>query len=80
MSEPASEPTLERELGAIEQEVFDSRVREDYRRIYRLRGRIGQIDRAASGLAEAVGQRTARSRRSPRTSRTATALPPPRAR
>ena len=45
---------IEHELGAIEEEVFDSRVREDYRRIYRLRGRIGQIDRAASGLAEAV--------------------------
>ncbi|UNK71545.1 CorA family divalent cation transporter [Microbacterium sp. H1-D42] len=45
---------IERELDSVEEEVFDSRVREDYRRIYRLRGRIGQIDRAASGLAEAV--------------------------
>ncbi|MDQ0615439.1 magnesium transporter [Microbacterium sp. W4I4] len=45
---------IERELDSVEEEVFDSRVREDYRRIYRLRQRIGQIDRAASGLAEAV--------------------------
>lgn len=45
---------IERELDSVETEVFDSRVREDYRRIYRLRQRIGQIDRAASGLAEAM--------------------------
>lgn len=45
---------IERELDSVEAEVFDSRVREDYRRIYRLRQRIGQIDRAASGVAEAV--------------------------
>lgn len=45
---------IERELDDVEDEVFDSRVHEDYHRIYRLRGRIGQIDRAASGLAEAV--------------------------
>lgn len=45
---------IERELERVEAEVFDSRVHEDYRRIYRLRQRIGTIDRAASGLAEAV--------------------------
>lgn len=45
---------IESELDSVEEEVFDSGVREDYRRIYRLRQRIGQIDRAASGLADAV--------------------------
>ncbi|QAY73616.1 hypothetical protein ET445_09955 [Agromyces protaetiae] len=45
---------VERELDEVEAEVFDSRVREDYRRIYRLRQRIGRIDRAASGLADAL--------------------------
>lgn len=45
---------IERELDSVEDEVFDSNVHEDYRRIYRLRGRIGQIDRAASGLAEVL--------------------------
>jgi magnesium transporter len=45
---------IERELVSVEAEVFDSRVREDYRRIYRLRQRIGLVDRAASGVAEAV--------------------------
>lgn len=49
---------IERELDEVEADVFDSRVREDYRRIYRLRQRIGRIDRAVSGLAEAL--RTAR--------------------
>lgn len=45
---------VERDLDEVEAEVFDSRVREDYRRIYRLRQRIGRIDRAASGLAAAL--------------------------
>lgn len=45
---------IESELDAVEEEVFDTRVREDYQRIYRLRGRIGQVDRAASGLADAL--------------------------
>ena len=45
---------IEEDLAAVEDEVFDSRVHEDYRRIYGLRGRIGQIDRAASGLSEAM--------------------------
>jgi len=45
---------IEKDLAAVEDEVFDSSVREDYRRIYRLRSRIGQIDRAASGLSEAM--------------------------
>jgi magnesium transporter len=45
---------VEAELNDLESEVFDSRVHEDYRRIYQLRQRIGQIDRAASGLAEAL--------------------------
>lgn len=47
---------VERELDEVEAEVFDSRVREDYRRIYRLRQRIGRVDRAASGLAEALAE------------------------
>lgn len=46
--------SVEKDLDALETEVFDSHVREDYRRIYRLRQRIGQIDRASSGLAEAL--------------------------
>ncbi|MGX5696396.1 CorA family divalent cation transporter [Agromyces soli] len=45
---------VEHELDEVEAEVFDSRVREDYRRIYRLRQHIGRIDRAVSGLAEAL--------------------------
>lgn len=45
---------VERELDEVEAEVFDSRVHEDYRRIYKLRQRIGHIDRAVSGLAEAL--------------------------
>ncbi|RXZ46604.1 hypothetical protein ESP57_17145 [Agromyces fucosus] len=45
---------VEQDLDEVEAEVFDSRVREDYRRIYRLRQRIGRIDRAASGLAAAL--------------------------
>ena len=45
---------VERDLDDVEAEVFDSRIREDYRRIYRLRQRIGRIDRAASGLAAAL--------------------------
>ncbi|MFD5863776.1 CorA family divalent cation transporter [Agromyces sp. NPDC127015] len=45
---------VERELEEVEEEVFDSSIREDYRRIYRLRQRIGRIDRAVSGLAEAI--------------------------
>lgn len=47
---------VEKDLDNLETEVFDSRVHEDYRRIYRLRQRIGQIDRASSGLAEALRQ------------------------
>lgn len=45
---------IERELAAIETEVFDSTVREDFRQIYRLRGKIGTIDRASTGLADAL--------------------------
>lgn len=45
---------VEEDLDDLESEVFDSRVHEDYRKIYRLRQRIGQIDRASSGLAEAL--------------------------
>ncbi len=45
---------IERELSQVEREVFDSRVHEDYRRIYGLRARIGLVDRAASGLASSV--------------------------
>ena len=45
---------VEQDLDDVEAEVFDSRIHEDYRRIYRLRQRIGRIDRAASGLAEAL--------------------------
>ena len=45
---------VEQDLDEVEAEVFDSNVREDYRRIYRLRQRIGRIDRAASGLAAAL--------------------------
>lgn len=45
---------IERELDEVEEEVFDSRIHEDYRRIYHLRGRIGRIDRAASGMADAI--------------------------
>ncbi|MFE6965015.1 CorA family divalent cation transporter [Agromyces sp. NPDC057679] len=45
---------VERELEKVEEEVFDSRVHEDYRRIYRLRQRIGRIDRAVTGLSEAI--------------------------
>lgn len=45
---------LEHDLDELEIEVFDRSRREDYRRIYRLRQRIGRIDRAASGLASAL--------------------------
>lgn len=45
---------VESDLDDIEAEVFDRRVREDYERIYRLRQRIGRIDRAVSGLADAL--------------------------
>ncbi|MGM7697137.1 CorA family divalent cation transporter [Microbacterium sp. A84] len=45
---------IEHDLEDLEAEVFNSRVREDYSRIYRLRQRIGRIDRAARGLAEAL--------------------------
>lgn len=45
---------VERELDEVEAEVFDSDVHEDYRRIYRLRQRIGRIDRAITGLADAL--------------------------
>ena len=45
---------VEGDLDDLEAEVFDSRTHEDYRRIYRLRQRIGRIDRAATGLAEAL--------------------------
>ncbi|WP_102192621.1 magnesium transporter CorA family protein [Microbacterium aurantiacum] len=45
---------VEDDLDELETEVFDSGVQEDYQRIYRLRQRIGRIDRAATGLAEAL--------------------------
>ncbi|MBO0979887.1 CorA family divalent cation transporter [Microbacterium sp. SD291] len=45
---------VEGDLDELEAEVFDRRIREDYRRIYRLRQRIGRIDRAVSGLADAL--------------------------
>ncbi|WP_217184234.1 CorA family divalent cation transporter [Streptomyces sp. AC495_CC817] len=45
---------VEHELADLEGEVFDNAVKEDYRRIYRLRQRIGQIDRASTGLADAL--------------------------
>ena len=45
---------VEADLDDLEAEVFDSRILEDYQRIYRLRQRIGRIDRAATGLAEAL--------------------------
>lgn len=45
---------IEDELDEVESEVFDTRVREDYTRIYSLRKRIGRIDRAASALASAL--------------------------
>ncbi|GAA2905361.1 magnesium transporter [Microbacterium keratanolyticum] len=45
---------IEHELDEVEAEVFDSSVREDYRRIYHLRRRIGRIDRAITGLANAM--------------------------
>jgi len=45
---------FETELDEVEAQVFDSRVHEDYRRIYRLRQRIGRIDRSANGLADAL--------------------------
>lgn len=45
---------IEGDLDAVEDEVFDTRTREDHRRIYRLRKRIGRMDRAASGLAKVL--------------------------
>lgn len=45
---------VEKDLDELESEVFDSRIREDYRKIYQLRQRIGQIDRASTGLADAL--------------------------
>ncbi|WP_433584263.1 CorA family divalent cation transporter [Microbacterium hydrocarbonoxydans] len=45
---------VEKDLERLEADVFDSRVREDYQHIYRLRQRIGQIDRASTGLADAL--------------------------
>lgn len=45
---------VEGDLDELEADVFDNRVHEDYQRIYRLRRRIGRIDRAATGLSEAL--------------------------
>lgn len=45
---------FESDLDEVEDEVFDTGAREDYARIYRLRRRIGRIDRAASGMAEVL--------------------------
>ncbi|MFE6997182.1 CorA family divalent cation transporter [Microbacterium sp. NPDC057659] len=41
---------IEDELDDVEAEVFDAAVEEDYERIYRLRRRIGHVDRAASAF------------------------------
>ncbi|MFC4137500.1 MULTISPECIES: CorA family divalent cation transporter [unclassified Microbacterium] len=45
-----SATSIERELDDVEAEVFDATVEEDYERIYRLRRRIGHVDRAASAF------------------------------
>src|SRR5690606_30382856 len=45
---------IEEELDDVEAEVFDTRVREDYARIYSLRKRIARIDREASALVSAL--------------------------
>ena len=46
----ATVASIENELDEVETEVFDPAVDEDYERIYRLRRRIGHLDRAASAL------------------------------
>ncbi|WP_193598943.1 CorA family divalent cation transporter [Microbacterium sp. YJN-G] len=45
---------IEDELDGVEAEVFDDSVLEDHERIYRLRRRIGRVDRAVSALAKAI--------------------------
>lgn len=45
---------IEDELDAVEAEVFDDSVLEDHERIYRLRRRIGRVDRAVSALTKAI--------------------------
>lgn len=45
---------IEDELEAVEAEVFDDSVLEDHERIYRLRRRVGRVERAVSALAEAI--------------------------
>lgn len=45
---------VEKDLDELEAEVFDRRTHEDYQRMYRLRQRIGRIDRAVSGLSDAL--------------------------
>ena len=46
--------TIKEELEKLEDQVFDGRVDEDSHRIYRLRQRIGKVDRAVSSLASAL--------------------------
>jgi len=48
----ATVASIENELDEVETEVFDPAVDEDYQRIYRLRRRIGHVDRAASALRQ----------------------------
>ncbi|PII84758.1 hypothetical protein BMH32_13340 [Leucobacter sp. OLJS4] len=47
---------VETDLDELEAEVFDSEVREDYRKIYRLRQQIGRIDRAVRGLSHVLDE------------------------
>lgn len=46
--------SIEDQLDSVEAEVFDQTVVEDHERIYRLRRRIGRVDRAVSALAKAI--------------------------
>ncbi len=46
--------SIEEQLAELEAEVFDRNVDEDYRKIYRLRQLIGEIDRASTGLSDAL--------------------------
>lgn len=48
----ATVASIESELDQVETQVFDPDVEEDYERIYRLRRRIGHLDRAASALRQ----------------------------
>lgn len=49
---------IETALEELEEQVFSESSREDHRRIYRLRKKIGRVDRAVSSIAAALHEST----------------------